>query len=166
MIVLVTGMLLAMSGVSCRNHPQPESATPATSGEQTTALAELTSFSQEITAPPAQAEAKTLKRSATFELDITVRNTGTQPWVGSGPDRYVAAGYRWMDVNGTLLPLEGRAQLKREVQPGQSEQLKLAIQAPDVQGQYKLIVSMVQEHVAWFFYKGAKGLEIPVTVLP
>jgi hypothetical protein len=155
-----------MFGLSCRNQSQLEGGAPGKVNEQTSQIAELTSFSQEIAAPAAQTTAKTIKRGETFELDLTVTNTGTQPWVATGADRYVAAGYRWMDSNEALLPLEGRAQLTGDVQPGKSEQLKLAVQAPDTPGQYKLVVSMVQEHVAWFFSKGSQGLQFPVTVRP
>ena len=103
----------------------------------------------------------------TYTLPIKVTNTGTERWpAGKGNVFSVDAGYRWLDIQGTVLPIEGnRAMLTRsEVQPGQSDSLTLQVIAPSSPGTYTLWVSMVQEGVAWFFSKGAKPLAIQVTV--
>ncbi len=123
----------------------------------------LTSFSQEITSPIHEFQVKT---GGTYPLDINVKNTGTQPWVGGGQATTVAAGYRWLDNKGNVLPIEGnRAQLDRSVvQPGESDSLKLQVGAPPKAGSYTLWVSMVQEGVAWFYDRGAKPLVLHVNV--
>jgi hypothetical protein len=123
----------------------------------------LTSFSQEITSPIHEFQ---VKAGEAYTLDITTKNTGTQPWFGSTPTMSVRAGYRWHDSNGVVLPIEGnRAQLDHpELKPGDSARLKLIVVAPPTPGSYTLLVSMVQEGVKWFFEGGAKPLVLHVTV--
>lgn len=122
----------------------------------------LTSFSQEITSPTNEFQ---VKAGQNYTLDITVKNTGTQPWMsGTGPQS-VDAGYRWFDSAGKMLFIEGnRAFLNATVPPGGSESLKLVVVAPSTPGQYTLSISMVQEGIAWFFNQGATPLKISVNV--
>ncbi len=133
-------------------------------GSEAVQKAPLTTFSQEITSPIRQFE---VKAGGTYTLDITVKNTGTEPWLqGDGP-MVVNAGYRWHDSSGAALPFEGtRAHLTRAViRPGESDSLKLQILAqPTTPGSYTVWISMVQEGVAWFFERTAKPLIIPVTI--
>jgi hypothetical protein len=107
----------------------------------------LTSFSQEITSPVHDIQ---IKRGTVYTLNLTCKNTGTEPWIrGAGP-MFVDAGYRWKDSKGSQLPFEGtRAQLTRSVvRPGESDFLKLQIIAQPNPGSYTLWISMVQEQVA------------------
>jgi hypothetical protein len=122
----------------------------------------LSSYSQEITSPIHEFEVKV---GETYTLNITAKNTGTQPWFGQGASP-VNACYRWLDPKGVILPIEGkRTSLSSAVlQPGATDQLKLQVVAPANPGSYTLWVSMVQEGVDWFFGKGAKPLVIQVTV--
>jgi len=123
----------------------------------------LTSFSQEITSPVHEFQ---VKAGGTYTVDISTKNTGTQPWFGGGQAMTVDVGYRWFDTKGNVLPIEGnRTQLDRPaVQPGESERLKLQVGAPANPGSYILWISMVQEGVAWFYTEGAKPLILQVTV--
>ncbi|MGI0134897.1 MAG: hypothetical protein ACREBW_08075, partial [Candidatus Micrarchaeaceae archaeon] len=123
----------------------------------------LTSFSQQITSPEHQFIAKAGK---THIVEITVQNTGTQPWPAGGSSNWVDAGYEWLDRHGKVLPMvTDRAHLTRAViVPGESDSLKLLVVAPKDPGLYKLRISMVQEGVAWFFTQGAKPLILHVTV--
>ncbi len=78
----------------------------------------------------------------------------------------VDVGYRWLDATGKMLPLEGnRAQLKSPViKPNEADGVRLEVTAPPVPGSYTLLVSMVQEGVAWFFDRGSKPLLLQVTI--
>jgi hypothetical protein len=122
----------------------------------------LTSYSQEIASPIREFE---VKAGGTYILDVTAKNTGTQPWFGRG-QAPVDASYRWLDSKGTVLPIEGnRTSLNGLVlRPGASDELKLQVVAPPVPGSYTLWVSMVQEGVSWFYGQGAKPLVLQVTV--
>jgi len=124
----------------------------------------LSSFSQEIVS---ETDELRLKSGETYALDITVRNTGTQSWHSGGETMTVAAGYRLLDSEGRMLPMEGeRTQLNSSiVEPGQSESLKLRIAGPRQPGSYAIWVSMVQEGVNWFFDRNAKPLVLRVTVV-
>lgn len=124
----------------------------------------LTSFSQEITALVTNLR---LRAGGSCEVPIEATNIGTEPWFRTIPSRPVNVGYRWLDSQGNVLPIEGnRAALDRDVvQPGQSCRALLTVTAPPVPGAYQLWISMVQEHVAWFHERGAKPLILPVTIV-
>lgn len=123
----------------------------------------LTSFSQEITS---FVQGFRVKAGGTYCVDISVRNPGAEPWFGETTAAPVNASYRWLDSNGNPLRLEGnRAFLPRAViQPGETEQLKLHVAAPPNPGSYRLVISMVQEGVAWFCDKGANPFALEVIV--
>lgn len=122
----------------------------------------LNSFFQEITSPVTNVH---LRPGGSSEIQIEVTNTSTEPWfraVQSGP---VNVGYRWMDKLGNVLTIEGRAALDRDtVEPGQCCRIQITVTAPLTRGLYRLLISMVQEDVAWFYEKGAKPLILPAIV--
>lgn len=148
-------LLLILSG--CVSE---KSGAPTAPGEE---LTRLTSFSQEITSPVHELE---MKVGAASMLDVTVKNTGSQPW-STGPQAgKVDASYRWVDAKGVEFPIEGeRTQVDpHQVQPGESRVLKMKIVAPPNPGSYTLWISMVQEGVAWFYSQGTKPLALQVRV--
>jgi hypothetical protein len=124
---------------------------------------ELSSYSQEITSPVHDVR---VAAGETCRVAITVKNTGTQPWFGRVPRAPVNASYRWLEINGDELPIEGnRALLNRSLlSPGESDELTLQIRAPSSPGSYVLWISMVQESVAWFYSLGATPLVLQATV--
>jgi hypothetical protein len=154
---IFTGLAIVILFSGCASPTNDGSAVAIHQGDP------LTSFSQEITSPIHEFQ---VKAGEAYTLDITVKNTGTQPWFGSAPTMSVNAGYRWHDSKGTVLPIEGnRAKLDRSVlNPGETAQLKLIVVAPPTPDAYTLHVSMVQEGVNWFFMAGAKPLVLHVTV--
>lgn len=61
--------------------------------------------------------------------------------------------YRWMsnDQSGTAVLVDGiRTRLPQTLPPAGSMRLRADIQAPDLEGEFELVVTLVQEHVAWF----------------
>ena len=122
----------------------------------------LSSFSQEITC---SIESFQTIAGTTYALTIQVKNTGLQAWF-SGGGAPVNASYRWVDSQKNGLPIEGaRSSLHRTVEPGQSDTLTLQVAAPLQTGSYTLLVSMVQEGVAWFVDRGAKPLIVKVEII-
>ena len=123
----------------------------------------LTSFSQQITSSIPRLN---LRAGEVFPLPIKVKNTGTEDWFGAGLESPVNASYRWLDSNGNKLDIEGNRAglLDAVVRPGAYNLLKLDVIAPPMPGSYTLLISMVQESVAWFIDRGAVALALPATV--
>jgi hypothetical protein len=104
----------------------------------------------------------------TVVVDITVKNISPVTWP-SKPDtknRYaVNLSYHWLNRKGEAIVLDGlRTSLPRDLKPGESVDLKAAIQAPVKLGRYILEVTLVQESAAWFPDKNGAKLALPVTV--
>jgi len=105
----------------------------------------------------------------TVAADITVKNASPVTWP-SKPDsknRYnVNLSYHWLDKKGKMVVFDGlRTPLPRDLKPGESVDLKTAIQAPEKPGRYTLELTMVQEQSAWFPEKDGAKLVLPVTVI-
>lgn len=107
-----------------------------------------------------------LKPGEERNIPIVVINTGSQSWFTQGSGMVVVVGYRWLDAERQLLPMEGSRGIPAEaiISPGQSAAVNLAIRAPDAPGRYFLSISMVQEGVAWFWQKGGEPLLLEVNV--
>lgn len=103
----------------------------------------------------------------TVSASFTVKNSGSRTWLRAGktPDRL---GVRWFSDDGsayTAEALEVRADLPRDVPPGQEAVVSVPLVAPKAEGSYQLRVDMVQEAVQWFAdVPGNLALTVPVTV--
>jgi hypothetical protein len=136
----------------------PEKVGPLAEGER------LTSFGQRLESTVNRLE---LKPGATANVAFTTTNTGTQPWYGRAKQLWVDSAYRVVDMKGNLIEDGKRAILNRSiVNPGESDHLALTVTAPKQPGEYRLIISMVQEGATWFFSEGTDPLIIPLVVVP
>lgn len=90
---------------------------------------------------------------------VTLKNQSDEPWI-----RYsefpVNVSYHWLRPNGEYAVYDGeRTPLPRsEIKPGQTVSCVANIKTPDEPGKYQLIITLVQEQVAWFEDKGLKPL--------
>ena len=112
--------------------------------------------------------ASEMKSGKTVAADLTVKNISPVTWP-SKPDnqgRYaVNLSYHWLNRKGEAVVFDGlRTPLPRDLKPGESADLKAAIQAPAISGRYLLEVTLVQERSAWFPEKGGAKLVLPVNV--
>ena len=102
-----------------------------------------------------------------LKTTIGVKNAGTAGWNAAGPNP-IGVGYRWLNAAGQPAPgvPEGRAQLPREVAPGEAIAVPLVAAPPTDSGSYRLQVDMVQEYVMWFHQAAPANppLELPVRV--
>lgn len=94
----------------------------------------------------------TVRPNSAIKLPVGIKNTSNFFWspVGSHPTHF---SYRWLDSNGKLAVFEGdgdRTPLPYELSPGEALALNAIIRTPNTPGKYKLILTMVQEAVAWF----------------
>ncbi len=116
----------------------------------------------EILAPPAAVAPK-----GVFLIPVRVTNTGSEVWsalgIGSGNYR-VSVAYRLFDAaTGAAVVFDGeRTLLPWDVPPGGAAELKARVPAPDRPGDYRLVLTLVQENVAWF--DAAAGVEAAVPV--
>jgi len=86
--------------------------------------------------------------TATFDL----RNTSSETWRG---DAGYALGYQIFDPESGTLVIDGTRQAPaHDVAPGDSEHFKVVLALPHEPGRYRVFLSMMREHVAWFWEKG------------
>jgi cell division septation protein DedD len=104
----------------------------------------------------------------TVSADITVKNISPVAWPSKPDhkDRYaVNLSYHWLDRSGETVVFDGlRTPLPRDLGPGESVDLKAAIQPPEKPGRYVLEITLVQERAAWFPEKKGAKLVLPVRV--
>ena len=109
----------------------------------------------------------TVGRRVTAE--VTVKNTSKNVWPSKPNEKgrnAVNLSYHWIDRKGTVVVFDGlRTPLPKDVQPGESVQLRATIQPPDRAGQYTLEVTLVQESVAWFPERDGDKLTRSVNVI-
>ena len=101
-------------------------------------------------------------------LRVRVKNLSPVVWLarerGGGPYQ-VSLGNHWLDRNGkTLINDDGRSALLRDLKPGESMELLLAVNSPAQPGDYVLEIDMLQEGVTWFGLVGSATVRVPVRV--
>jgi SAM-dependent methyltransferase len=128
---------------------------------QTLATQPLAEFRAEIV--PAETEIVANAGSEGL-LDLTVRNRSLCAWPSLGRDDYryrIQVGNRWLYEDGEEMRSDdGRATLPHDVPPGGEARLFLPIRLPEENGQYRIEVDLVQEHVAWFRNRGSATAEV------
>jgi acetolactate synthase I/II/III large subunit len=83
------------------------------------------------------------------ELECFVENRGDAMLV-SAPPNPVHLSYRWFPVEGAA-PIEGlRSVLPEALPPSVRRSCRLSLEAPRDPGDYKLVITLVQEQVRWF----------------
>ncbi|MBM3821072.1 MAG: class I SAM-dependent methyltransferase [Acidimicrobiia bacterium] len=101
-------------------------------------------------------------------MNVTVRNMSTEVWPAEGNEDgtySVRLGNHWRSRFGRMLKRDDvRAQLTRDVRPGESLQLLLRLDAPWKPGVYQLEFDMVQENVKWFAAAGSRTRRTRVQV--
>jgi len=98
-------------------------------------------------------------------IGVEIVNRSEQAWVG-GPFRPINLSYHWLKNSGRVLHHEGlRTPLPAGgVGPGRSLEAEMLVEAPNVIGQFTLILTLVQEHVSWFEKMGFQVARLKVNV--
>ena len=106
------------------------------------------------------------KRLATFRVRVTNRSNAV--WLArerGGGSYQVALGNHWLDAQGNMLVHDdGRSALLRDLQPGETTELSLTVNAPRNPGDYLLEIDMLQESVSWFALAGSTPIRMRVRV--
>ncbi|MEH2139782.1 COG1470 family protein [Nostoc sp.] len=109
---------------------------------------------------------KIMRINLPVKIPIVVKNTSNFLWSIKG-DKPTNLSYKWIgiDSQGKLTNIEGnRTQLPFDIAPGESAAINAVIKPPALPGKYTLILTMVQETVAWFSDKQSPYPKIDVTV--
>jgi hypothetical protein len=97
---------------------------------------------------------------------VRLQNAGSAPWRSRGKEG-VQLAYHWLDPLGNPIVWDGvRTAFPRPVQPGETVELEVPVEAPRPPGAYRLAFDLVDEHRLWFAEVGSHVLEIPLEVQP
>jgi hypothetical protein len=110
-----------------------------------------------------------LRPGESAHVKIRVTNTSDSVWSAEGSDggEYrVTASSRWLDGGQVLAGEAARATLSRDVRPGETEEVWVPVAAPSSPGQYILVLTLVQERVAWFCDVGGGEARLSILVKP
>lgn len=84
-------------------------------------------------------------------VPIRVQNRSEETWPAMGWERPVVVTYRWLTEDGAILVADGlRTPLPGDLGPQGVATLSLRIRVPENSGRFILLISAVQEAVAWF----------------
>jgi len=103
-----------------------------------------------------------------FPAGVRAFNTGRSVWLprtGDGRGT-VQLAWVWSCDGRALATPAGRMALALPVFPGESFEVRGAVQAPGTPGDCVLSVGLVSEFVTWFSAAGSPALQVPVRVLP
>ncbi len=128
--------------------------------------AALVNFSQSLRSSIHEAR---VEAGQTLDVPVRVENDGNDWWASLG--RFpVRLSYLWL-VSGPGMRIEGPRWAFPAMGPGQTMQLNVeAVVPPEAAkapgGEATLRISLVQEHVAWFYEHGGAPLDVRVHVSP
>lgn len=115
---------------------------------------------------------KVLRPGESARIKIRVTNTSDSVWPAEGGEEgeyKVTASARWivgLDGGQALAGEAARATLSRDVRPGETLEVWVPVAAPSRPGQYTLVLSLVQERVAWFCDAGGGEATLSILVKP
>jgi hypothetical protein len=100
-----------------------------------------------------------------IDIDVQVINRSEQVWVGD-IFRPVNLAYHWLKESGEVFIFEG---LRTPLPVGgvgahKTLNTRMSVAAPNEDGQYILMLSMLQENVGWFEHHGFKTAQLNVEV--
>ncbi|HLX29229.1 MAG TPA: Wzt carbohydrate-binding domain-containing protein [Casimicrobiaceae bacterium] len=106
-----------------------------------------------------------MPRAAEAVVNLAIANTGSLPWPAFGK-RAVLASYHWREPDGSTIVFDGlRTTLPRDIMPGESIELPCVLRAPEIAGRMRLVLTLVQEDVAWFDDRNpASACEVEVEI--
>lgn len=109
---------------------------------------------------------QTMQCKRRYRIDVDIRNGGTEPWHRSGP-RPVMLSYHWLDANGGMRVFDGdRTPLPvTGIADGATVHGHVDVESPPEPGSHTLVLTMLQESVAWFETIGFEPARLPVQVV-
>jgi|GEM_PF-1074932 len=93
-------------------------------------------------------------------VSMRVENTGEEAWAASGRQP-VALSYRWLAKDGKIVVADGvRTRLPSDVLPGKAVVVPMRIDVPSGPHSLQLVISLVQEAVAWFVDRNPDAVHV------
>src|SRR6476659_10641580 len=90
--------------------------------------------------------------SRTLHTAFAIRNDTSEPW---RPSEGFGVGYHLFDAaTGTLIVDGVRVHLEREVKPGDTAPVRLAIPLPGEDVRYQVLLSPMRENLCWYYEQG------------
>lgn len=91
-----------------------------------------------------------------------LRNTSTRTWTAAGP---VALAYQILDGDTGALLIDGQRQpISADLPAGGETRAEISVPLPPENGLYRVLISPVEEHVAWFFEQGGECLTVDAEI--
>jgi hypothetical protein len=147
-------------------HPYAVYVSPAGQSLGRAELRPLPRFASSIAVEGAP---QVLRPGESARVKIRVTNTCDSVWSAEGGDEgeyRVTASSRWLGGEQALTGEAARALLPRDVRPGETEEVWVPVAAPSRPGRYTLVLSLVQERVAWFCDVGGGEARLSILVTP
>lgn len=109
---------------------------------------------------------KKLNAGDTIEVSVRLTNESQEIWRGYG-DQPVLLSYHWRNSDESNHIYEGlRTSLKcQNLMPGESTEQKMTVLAPNEKGDFKLILTVVEESVCWFDDRGFECASLDVEII-
>ncbi len=110
-----------------------------------------------------------LRPGESARVKIMVKNTSDSVWSAEGGEEgeyRVTASSRWFGGGQASAGEAARATLSRDVRPGETEEVWVPVAAPSRPGRYTLVLTLVQERVAWFCDVGGGEAGLSILVKP
>jgi hypothetical protein len=132
---------------------------PAGSGVEAVIVNAAGSMSVKAPVPP-------MRTGASSTIGVEISNRSEQAWVGN-PFHPIYLSYHWLESSGNVSVYEGSrtALPQRGVGPGRSVETEAHIRAPQAPGVYQLVLTIVQEGIAWFESRGFQPAQLEVEVV-
>lgn len=106
-----------------------------------------------------------IRKGSSIKLPFIIRNKSKVRWEGGNYAQGVRLSYHVLDPMGKIVVYDGeRTLLPHDLAPGEEVSLQAQIKAPESSGRFIYRFTMLKELVSWFDARGAKTLDIPVTV--
>ena len=108
-----------------------------------------------------------MRKDEIYKINLKIKNISKFPWQNEtdNPNYPVRIGYRWIDEEGEILPLEGiRTSLGRTINPDEILETEVNIKSPRKEGKYLLKIDLVKEFFSWFSDSGAESLQKEILV--
>ena len=147
-------------------HPYAVYLSPAGQSLGRAELGPLPRFASSIAVEGAP---QVLRPGESARVKIRVTNRSDSVWSAEGGvegEYRVTASSRWLGGEQALAGKAARALLPRDVRPGETEEVWVPVAAPSHPGQYTLVLTLVQERVAWFCDVGGDEARLSILVKP